>query len=466
MPCSCLPAVEPLSRRLLPSSARRVGALLLGLAIWGAAHAQMAIPGQFAVTPTGSASYTIPIQVPPGVADMQPRLALSHDSRQGNGLLGHGWRLSGLSAITRCPRTKAQDGLRGSVANDAGDRFCLDSLRLQLVSGLYGAADSEYRTELEVFAKITARGQSAGGGPVSFEVRTRDGRIMEFGGTADSRVAAYGRNPAVVRTWAVNKISDVHGNTQTLFYNQPDPGTFYPARIDYTSNSVTGLAGTSRVEFGYGDTRPDAISGYQGGSPWRIGRLLTSITTRTDGAVVATYTPAYDTSTGTARMTSLLHCAPDGACAPATSMTFPAALAPVFSKSTSAEPDARSGGWLALDVDGDGRTDLLHLTNVAGEVRVWRSKGDGSFDITRFTTTVDTPLLDGTWRIVDLNGDGRADLVHMKQAPMCFGSRKITNWLARSLKFSAIRPDQQVPESRPEMHSWLSMAWLSETLST
>lgn len=407
---------------MLRTSTRRAIALALGLAVWVSAHAQMAIPGQFAVTPVGSASYSIPIQVPPGVGDMQPRLALSYDSHQGNGMLGVGWKLAGLSQITRCPRTKAQDSFRGSVNNDAGDRFCLDGRRLMVVSGIYGAADSEYRTELEVFSKITARGQAAGGGPASFEVRTRDGLIMEFGGTANSRIVAYGRNPAVMRTWAVNKISDVHGNTQTILYIQPDPGTYYPERIDYTSNSITGLASASRVEFGYSDTRPDAISGYQGGYPWQISRLLTSITTRTGGGIVSTYTPAYDTSTGTARMTSLSLCAPDGACAPATSMRFPSARLPVFSKTTSVESDVRTGAWLALDVDGDGRTDLIHLTSVAGEVRVWRSKGDGRFDVTRFTSTIDTPLLDGTWRIIDVNGDGRSDLVHMVKSPGLTGA--------------------------------------------
>ncbi|MCP4550381.1 MAG: hypothetical protein GY835_28310 [bacterium] len=33
---------------------------------------------------------------------MQPSLSLEYNSRRGNTLLGMGWRLAGLSNITRC----------------------------------------------------------------------------------------------------------------------------------------------------------------------------------------------------------------------------------------------------------------------------------------------------------------------------------------------------------------------------
>nr|VFK48539.1 MAG: virulence plasmid B protein [Candidatus Kentron sp. TC] len=87
------------------------------------------IPDQLSVQ-QGAAIYTIPIEVPPGVAGMAPDLAIAYDSNGGNGLLGMGFSLSGLSVITRCGETIAQDEARGGVHYDSRDRFCPDGKRL------------------------------------------------------------------------------------------------------------------------------------------------------------------------------------------------------------------------------------------------------------------------------------------------------------------------------------------------
>lgn len=59
--------------------------------------------GTFGVSSTtGSAQYTIPIWMPPGVNGLQPKLSLTYDSQLGYGLMGPGWSISGLSNVFAC----------------------------------------------------------------------------------------------------------------------------------------------------------------------------------------------------------------------------------------------------------------------------------------------------------------------------------------------------------------------------
>ena len=127
------------------------------------AHATTAVgatPGSFKVNETGAATYTIPITVPPGTAGMAPTLSLNYNSQSGNGPLGVGWSLGGLSAITRCPASIVQDGFKGGINYDGNDRFCLDGQRLVLVAGSYGADGAEYRTETESYTRVVSYGSA------------------------------------------------------------------------------------------------------------------------------------------------------------------------------------------------------------------------------------------------------------------------------------------------------------------
>ena len=209
-------------------------------------------PGSFDVDQTGAATYSVPIEVPPGTAGMQPNLSLEYNSHRSDGLVGVGWSLKGISSITRCPKTIAQDGAAGSVKFDLNDRYCLDGQRLMLVSGSYGAANSEYRTERESFARIVARGSTTTG-PAWFEVHTRNGRVIEFGNTADSQVQDQWGNNVVV--WAQNKVTDASGNYFTVTYAESG-GQYWPQWIDYTGNVAAGITPYNRVYFYYFGPRP------------------------------------------------------------------------------------------------------------------------------------------------------------------------------------------------------------------
>src|SRR5207247_10801688 len=284
------------------------------------------------------------------------------NSQAGNGLLGVGWSLEGLSAITRCPRTAAQDAVRGSINYDLNDRYCLDGQRLMCISGAsYGADGAEYRTERESFSKIISYGV-AGNGPAWFKVWTKSGQLIEYGNTADSRIEAQGKTS--VRLWAANKVTDTKGNYFTVTYTEDNAnGDYYPSRIDYTANA--GTAAQEAVTFSY-VSRSDQTPLYQGGSLSRTMNLLGRVKTFANGVEVREYRVTYDSSgsVGRSRITSVQECSGDGSCIAPIAFTWATETA-----ATRSFGGAGSGSWtgnsygayysLLGDFNGDGKDDLL-----------------------------------------------------------------------------------------------------------
>ena len=92
----------------------------------------------------GQASYTMALAVPPGRAGMHPNLTLTYSSGAGNGPLGMGFAIQGLtSSITRCVHPHEQGGAR-RVRFDAQGRFCLDGQPLVLLAGQYGGVGRRF----------------------------------------------------------------------------------------------------------------------------------------------------------------------------------------------------------------------------------------------------------------------------------------------------------------------------------
>ena len=267
------------------NTSRLLGMALITAPVLSFGQAKMEIPGSFSVTPHGAASYSIPIEVPPGTAGVQPNLNLNYNSQTRNGLVGVGWSLGGLSVIYRCGAnytTDAAFAARG-ISYNSNDKFCLDGQRLVVVGGAYGAAGSEYRTEKESFTRIIAFG-AAGSGPQYFVAYTKAGDVMTYGGTADSRILPIinGVVAATPRTWAVSQINDRFSNWMSFAYSQDTiNGGYYPVDIYYTGNSSTGINWNSRVHFNY-ESRTDTANQYVGEAKINIAQRLSGIDTFTN----------------------------------------------------------------------------------------------------------------------------------------------------------------------------------------
>lgn len=273
-------------------------------------------PGEFSVDASGSANYQVPIAVPPGTAGMQPSLTLSYNSRSGNGVLGVGWTLGGLSVITRCPANKVIDGVIDGIDFDANDRFCIDGQRLIAVSGTYGADQTEYRTEVDGFTKVVSYDiDGTNNGPEYFIAKTKSGQILEYGNddgvtNYHSRIEAQGKTD--VRLWAVNKIEDTVGNYLTVTYIEDNTnGEYRPIQIDYTgnANATPALTPNTSVQFEYA-TRTDTTTLYFAGSKVKNTQRLSNIKTYTDTSLVRDYQLSYDNNgeANRSRLTELQEC--------------------------------------------------------------------------------------------------------------------------------------------------------------
>lgn len=253
------------------------------------------LPGDFSVDSNGGTVYSIPLQLPPGTAGMMPTLSIVYSSG-GNGILGMGWSLQGLSSITRVGATVAQDGFFGAVTYGSDDRFSLDEQRLVPISGsAYQDPSTIYHTEIESWQKVVpvynTPSTSGRNGPDTFLIYTKDGKCMEYGTSSDAQILASATNPSI-RVWTLNRITDLNGNYLTITYQQDQVNnSFYPSHINYTGNSVGGLAPQRSVQFSYQSrlSGADSVPHYLGGYVVEGNQLLQNIQTFLDNQLVMTY---------------------------------------------------------------------------------------------------------------------------------------------------------------------------------
>lgn len=240
--------------------------------------------GVFSVSATGAATYHLPIFVSPGTAGMEPKLSIDYNSQAGVGLLGKGFNISGLSAITRTTKSLFQEGHKGGIQLNMSDVYELDGVKLFVKSGNYGVQNSTYYLESDNFSIITAMSVQ-GNGPQWIEVKDKAGNTIEYGRTADSRLTGIGDN--TVLSWQINKITDEFGNYMTFTYKQL-PGESVISRIDYTGNASMSLSPYNSVIFDYVDAG-DKNNFYIAGKEFRTTQLLKSIQINAEAQHVKKY---------------------------------------------------------------------------------------------------------------------------------------------------------------------------------
>jgi RHS repeat-associated protein len=248
-------------------------------------------PGSHNVSQTGAATYTVPIQLPPGTNGMVPSLTIQYNSQAGNGILGMGWSLGGLSAIMReSKKIYNNDKLEGIRLNE-NDFYALDGNTLVSISGTYGQNGCVYGTEDETFSKITSNGNHEGSGPLSFTVNTKDGRVFQYGGTPDSRFMSEDLDgngqPDAIIAYRVSRISDQNGNYVDFEYVNEDRQSRI-SRIVYSGNLVENVTPYNVIQFYY-QHRSDNNEVFIAGSSVKSEVLLRKISITADGSHFKNY---------------------------------------------------------------------------------------------------------------------------------------------------------------------------------
>lgn len=432
--------------------------------------------GGLDVTHDGAATYIVPLRLLDGRNGLEPQLALTYHSRAGNGVAGVGWSLSGLSAISRCPRAPRHGGGR-AVMFDAEDRICLDGRYLLHVGGgSPGLNGAVYRPQREGYERVVLHGELHKR-DAWFEVTHSDGTTYEYGHADGASIgglryeAALDGTPADegqhgTLSWLLNRITDTSGNFITFGYiDRQDVDPSDPKRVGhevlvdeirYTGHPTLG-PGRRTVQFVYED-RPDTSEGYIGGLRLVSSQRLARLRMHRDGDVRDTYEYAfaYEPSVRTHRslLRSLALC--DGLeCMPPTrfSYTEEGATAPVafdeevlFDTPYGWYPDVfAAGAWdqtfLLSDLDGNGQDDLLYfaadqLNPITGlysyHARLNRGEpqpaGIPQVLASAFGPADLAPLL-----AADLDNDGRAE-VYRRSIASTGGLRvQQWEWLASSL---------------------------------
>jgi RHS repeat-associated protein len=427
-----------------------------------------ATPGALRVTPDGAATYSVPLWVPPGRAGMEPGLSLSYHSRGGNGLVGVGWSVSGLSQITRCPKNLRNSDTVRAVRFDEDDMFCLDGNPLVRAGGTYGRT-GQYRTHIASFAHINSEADDHTVtapyrmGPARFVVRHKNGRIHTYvRGDALGLPLTVDFLPANY-TWLLSRVEDRYGNFMSYSYAPAAPtapeGTLdiRLTRIRYTGFGTQ--EGVREVTFEYDERRDPEERYVAKGVRLATTRVLRYIRMSAPNPStverIREYRLSYNFNrseptsiSGRSLLVALQECDGNNTCKPETlfnwelgNMHFAAGqeLLGEQSPGTPTPMTDTQGAFSAVDVNNDGHDDLLYNVpyqepRPGGGIplyfnrwfyRLWLRDGvyGNAVRITETRQKGDNPWGFGADPIVtDLDGDGSPEAAFWHEDPNVFES--------------------------------------------
>ncbi len=349
------------------------------------------------VNDAGQATLSIPLRIPDGPLGMKPTLSIEY-SGGGNGPLGVGMALSGLTAIAPCEKSFATYGYADGVNFERDDAYCLDGQTLVTEANI--GTEVVFHTESETFQKIVARyADSDDEQPSSFDVFGRDGvrRTYEplFGTQLESasETGVLGNATQVAVIYPIRSASDLSGNA--ILYNY-DTGvdSLNAAEFSYRLSSIqysfaSGTTGARRwLNFRYGP-RTDAIVRHAFGVQSVTRSVLLGIDAYapnpTSTAKVWWYDFRYQASPDTKRslLRSVQLCEQSGTCSQAKTLHWTQPLAGYYHHTISSSVEfsqkaLSQDGWSYFQYKNDDQKNFFTPTDV--RLLIFDADGDGIDD--------------------------------------------------------------------------------------
>lgn len=227
------------------------------------------IPFSSGLSSSGGVTYSIPIVGAPGRNGFQPNISINYNSQGSNDVLGYGWSIGGLSAISRVPKNIYYDGKTEPIALDNNDAFILDGMRL-LIDG----NDCEPEQ-----------------GNMHILFGTEDFQLTYFFAEyPDGTKAMYRKHGDFL--FPLTQLTDAAGNIIDFIYEM-DNNRCYIDKIQYGAH-ISGSSHFADISFSY-KSRTDVLIGYEKGVEIKLSRLLDKIESHNGTSLLHTYTFTYQT---------------------------------------------------------------------------------------------------------------------------------------------------------------------------
>lgn len=366
--------------------------------------------GSFDVNSAGGASYTIPIEVLPGANGLAPSLSLVYSSNSGYGVAGYGWKIGGISVISRSGQNYYNDGATRGIELDYSDKFLLDGQRLTITSGTYGYDQATYQTENDIFTRVQSQ-NSSGSGPLKFLTQTKSGLKNLYGYNDSGKLQLDGINE--ILSWYVTETSDLYGNTISYSYLK-DNNMVYLAEITYGSN---------KIAFYY-KVRADITTSYLKGKKIQQRLLLDKVSVSYNNNLIKTYELKYnqinDNYNTYSLLNELIEYGTGSNRLNSTVFSYQTPTNVAIAQSTYNTTDSYvtyKSRLCSGDFNGDGKADFLCLPDsVKGAtwtgMRICYGDGNDNFSSALpLSKRIDLLKLDDI-QSLDINGDGKDDILY------------------------------------------------------